>query len=158
VTWANSVATIKIKQLEIGTIMNLSKISVAALALGAVLIVGINPAQARLTNGGIKLSIENAEGPEQANKNRQRSTRLVLKGLRVQKANPAQAAEYYKKAVEIDETNPWAYIASGDFLYDLGETTTGVECVTAAQTLAEAQGEKNAYQIASQWLEEHDSE
>jgi tetratricopeptide (TPR) repeat protein len=130
-----------------------ARIALTALTIGSLLIVGINPAQARLTSGSIKITIDKAESGN-TNK-RQLSMKYVSKALRIQKENPTKAAEFYKKAVEIDELNPWAYIASGDFLYDLGETTTGVECVTAGGTLAKAQGDEEAYEIAMAWLSAH---
>jgi hypothetical protein len=134
---------------------NFAKI-LAPLCLPLILILSSNPALAGLTSDGIKLTIQSKGRPQQGTtNNRQQSLQWVRKGLEVQKENPELAVLYYEKALELDGTNPWVFVATGYFLGENGDTENGAKCMTAAAYLAKGEGDSQAYQIAIEWLEEH---
>jgi tetratricopeptide (TPR) repeat protein len=135
---------------------NLVKI-LAPLCLPLVLILSNNPAQAGLTSDALKVAIQSKERPEQATtNNRQKSLYYVRKGLEVQQESPERAAMYYEKALELDNTNPWVFVATGYFLGENGDTANGAKCMRAAVYLAQEQRDGEAYQIATEWLEAQD--
>jgi hypothetical protein len=89
----------------------------------------------------------------QANDLRDRSMSLVEQGLAAQEAgNEIEAMLLYVQAVEIDMTNPAAFMAAGNLL---GNTKEGTQLVQAAAILFNAEQNETGYKLAMSWLAEH---
>jgi hypothetical protein len=83
----------------------------------------------------------------------QRSMRYVQMGWAAQKrGQDRDALMLYYKAVKLDKTNAYAFMAAGNLL---GDREEGVTCMKAAVKLFRSQGNQEGYNIATSWLEEH---
>jgi len=68
---------------------------------------------------------------------RRASTRLVLKGLDA--GEPQRALSHYERAVKIDATNPYAYLALASFQIQWGDVGRGAQSLNQAELLLESQ-------------------
>jgi tetratricopeptide (TPR) repeat protein len=83
----------------------------------------------------------------------QRSMRYVSMGWAEQKRGRNRVALIlYYKAVKLDKTNAYAFMAAGNLL---GDRQEGIICMKAAVRLFRSQGNQEGYNIATSWLEEH---
>jgi hypothetical protein len=84
---------------------------------------------------------------------RERSLRYVQMGWAAQKRGEDCAAlVLYYKAVKLDKTNAYAFMAAGNLL---GEREEGITCMKAAVKLFRSQGNREGYNLATGWLAEH---
>jgi hypothetical protein len=84
--------------------------------------------------------------------NTQRSMKYVKLGWDAQQGGDKdQALLYYYKAVKADKTNAYAFMAAGNLL---GHNEDGHTCMKAAVALFQAQGNKEGYTAAVNWLQE----
>jgi hypothetical protein len=87
--------------------------------------------------------------------NTQRSMKYVKLGWDAQQeGDKDQALLYYYKAVKADKTNAYAFMAAGNLI---GHNEDGNTCMKAAATLFRAQGNKEGYTAATNWLQEGDA-
>jgi tetratricopeptide (TPR) repeat protein len=81
-----------------------------------------------------------------------RSMRYTRMGFEAQKrGDETKALGYYTKAVEIDPTNAYAFMAAGNLL---GDTKEGIICMKAAAVLFKQQENQEGYDAAIGWLQE----
>jgi hypothetical protein len=87
--------------------------------------------------------------------NTQKSMKYVKLGWDAQQeGDKDQALLYYYKAVKADKTNAYAFMAAGNLI---GHNEDGNTCMKAAASLFRAQGNKEGYTAASNWLQEGDA-
>jgi hypothetical protein len=87
--------------------------------------------------------------------NTQKSMKYVKLGWDAQQeGDKDQALLYYYKAVKADKTNAYAFMAAGNLI---GHNEDGNTCMKAAVTLFRAQGNKEGYTAATNWLQEGDA-
>jgi hypothetical protein len=87
--------------------------------------------------------------------NTQRSMKYVKLGWDAQQeGDKEQALLYYYKAVKANKTNAYAFMAAGNLI---GHNEDGNTCMKAAATLFRAQGNKEGYTAATNWLQEGDA-
>ncbi len=108
-------------------------------------------------------SIEESNPQAPANTPRRKKSRRVATNTRQsmkyvklgwdaqQEGDKDQALLYYYKAVQSDKTNGYAFMAAGNLL---GHTEDGHTCMKAAVALFRAQGNKEGYNAAVNWLQE----
>jgi hypothetical protein len=97
------------------------------------------------------LSLQNATEKE-VSAEREESMAYVSKGLENQQAgNDDLALGNYYTAVEIDNTNGYAFLFAGQLI---GKTDqeTGIECAKTAAALFEAQDDSEGYELAIELL------
>jgi hypothetical protein len=68
---------------------------------------------------------------------RRASTRWVLEGLDA--GGPQRALSHFERAVKIDATNPYAYLALASFQIQWGDVDRGVQSLNQAELLLESQ-------------------
>ena len=72
---------------------------------------------------------------------RQASTRLVVQGLDADEAGQIQRARgSYERALQVDPTNPYAYLALARHALDVGEPNDAIDFIEQAAALFEAEG------------------
>jgi hypothetical protein len=87
--------------------------------------------------------------------NTQKSMKYVKLGWDAQQeGDKDQALLYYYKAVKADKTNAYAFMAAANLI---GHNEDGNTCMKAAVTLFRAQGNKEGYTAATNWLQEGDA-
>jgi tetratricopeptide (TPR) repeat protein len=64
---------------------------------------------------------------------RRASTRLVLKGLGA--GEPQRALSHYERAIQIDATNPYAYLALASYQVQWGDVDRGLQSLNQAELL-----------------------
>jgi len=72
---------------------------------------------------------------------RRASTDLVLEGLDA--GDPQRALSQYERAVKIDATNPYAYLAIASFQIQWGDVDRGVQSLNQAELLLESEDLKS---------------
>jgi hypothetical protein len=72
---------------------------------------------------------------------RRASTRLVITGLN--SSPPEQGISYYERAIQIDATNPYAYLALAAYEIQWGDPEQGVHSLTQSELLLESEGLKS---------------
>jgi hypothetical protein len=68
---------------------------------------------------------------------RRASTRLVLKGLAA--SPPEQGLTHYERAIKIDATNPYAYLALAAFEVQWGDLDRGLQSLEQSELLLDSQ-------------------
>jgi len=68
---------------------------------------------------------------------RRASTDLVLEGLDA--SDPQRALSHFERAVKIDATNPYAYLALASFQIQWGDVDRGMQSLSQAELLLESQ-------------------
>jgi hypothetical protein len=68
---------------------------------------------------------------------RRASTRLVVEGLGA--GNPQRALSHYERAIKIDATNPYAYLALASYEIQWGDVERGSQSLSQAELLLESQ-------------------
>ncbi len=82
-----------------------------------------------------------SEVERQGDSSRRASTRLVLSGLDFDLASESgRALSEYERAIQIDPTNPYAYLAVARFYADLFLPGRSLEYLDQAELLLESQG------------------
>ena len=75
---------------------------------------------------------------------RRASLRLCSEGLRSDSEGRAVAAQSrYERAIQIDPTNPWAYLALARHELDTGDGDSALTYLQRAETLLEGEGERS---------------
>lgn len=69
---------------------------------------------------------------------RRASTRLVIEGLN--STPPEQGLFDYERAIQIDATNPYAYLALAAYEIQWGDLDQGVQALTQSELLLESEG------------------
>ncbi len=83
---------------------------------------------------------------------RSKSMEYLRRGLVARKAQEnSQALEYFAAAAKADSQNAFAYMALAT---TLGHSKQGLIYMKTAMTLFDRQGNKEAYRLAKQWLEQ----
>ncbi len=83
---------------------------------------------------------------------RSQSMEYLRRGLVARKAQEnSQALEYFAAAAKADSQNAFAFMALAT---TLGHSTQGLSYMKTAMTLFDRQGNKEAYRLAKQWLEQ----
>jgi hypothetical protein len=72
---------------------------------------------------------------------RRASTRLVINGL--ESSPPEQGLFDYERAIQIDATNPYAYLALAAFEIQWGDLEQGVQALAQTELLLDAEGLKS---------------
>ena len=105
----------------------------AALALcGVALLAGCVAGGTRLGGGAVRLSQVSSEGDA----TRRASLRLCADGLQADAARrPLPARSQYERAIQIDPTNPWAYLVLARHELQAGYPTRALEHLRQAETL-----------------------
>ena len=94
--------------------------------------------------------VKNDEGNAEE---REQSMKYVQLGWAAQKqGKKEQALLHYDKALKLDETNAYAFMAVATLF---GGTTDGITCMKAALVLFEQQENQEGVQIATAWLKEY---
>ena len=139
----------------------LKNIFVSGLTLASVVLATATSTHAELAPNVNTLTIQKIQRaePQQNNTpNRQaakqdRSMEYVKLGWAAQKkGQDRQAIIYYDRAIKLDETNPYAFMASATLF---GNTPDGVTCMKAALYLFQQQNDREGYNIAMNWLKEY---
>jgi tetratricopeptide (TPR) repeat protein len=136
---------------------------VSSLTLISVLLATATTAHAELAPRIDSLTIQNIERsqetPEVNNDdsrqaaNHEQSMKYVQLGWAAQKkGEKEQALVYYDKALKLEETNAYAFMAVATLL---GGTKDGITCMKAALVLFERQENTEGVEIASAWLREY---
>jgi tetratricopeptide (TPR) repeat protein len=68
---------------------------------------------------------------------RRASTRLVLEGLSA--GEPQRALSHYERAIKIDATNPYAYLALASYQIQWGDVARGMQSLNQAELLLESE-------------------
>jgi len=68
---------------------------------------------------------------------RRASTRLVIEGLAA--GGPQRALSHYERAIKIDATNPYAYLALASHEIQWGDVERGVQALNQAELLLESE-------------------
>jgi hypothetical protein len=68
---------------------------------------------------------------------RRASTRLVLEGLGA--GEPQRALSHYERAIQIDATNPYAYLVLASYQVQWGDVDRGVQSLNQAEVLLESE-------------------
>ncbi len=106
-------------------------------ALASVSVLGCISQGPRGESGPLRISEVQGLGDS----SRRASTRLVLLGLRFDEENEAdRAINEYERAVQIDPTNPYAYLAIARFYTDLFQPGRTLESLDQAELLLTSQG------------------
>lgn len=72
---------------------------------------------------------------------RRASLRLCMEGLRADEAGrSARARSQYERAIQIDPTNPWAYLSLARHAVESGESLRALEYLQQADSLLRAEG------------------
>ncbi|WP_295621359.1 tetratricopeptide repeat protein [Chamaesiphon sp. GL140_3_metabinner_50] len=141
----------------------LKNIIASGLTLASVILVTATSTHAELAPDINALTIKRIQRaqPQQNNpSNRQaanqaRSMEYVKLGWAAQKkGQDRQAIIYYDKAIKLDDTNPYAFMASATLF---GNTPDGVTCMKAALYLFQQQNDREGYDIAMGWLRQYDA-
>jgi hypothetical protein len=69
---------------------------------------------------------------------RRASTRLVITGLSARP--PERGVSDFERAIQIDATNPWAYLALAAYEVQWGDVFRGVQSLAQSELLLESQG------------------
>ena len=137
---------------------------VSGLTLISVLLATTTTAHAELAPRINSLTIQNIErsqeaAPEVNNDdtrqaaNHDRSMEYVQLGWAAQKKGQnEQALAYYEKALKLEETNAYAFMAVATLI---GGTEDGITCMKAALVLFEQQENQEGVEIATAWLKEY---
>lgn len=72
---------------------------------------------------------------------RRASTRLVIDGLEARP--PENGVASFERAIQIDPTNPWAYLAIAAYEVQWGDRERGVQYLAQADLLLDSEGEKS---------------
>jgi hypothetical protein len=72
---------------------------------------------------------------------RRASTRLVLQGLGA--GEPQWALSHYERAIKIDATNPYAYLALASYEVQWGDVERGMQSLSQAELLLESEDLKS---------------
>jgi tetratricopeptide (TPR) repeat protein len=89
------------------------------------------------TGGAPRVSDLAAEGDDQL----RASQRLVLEGLDAdEQGDPERARSRYERALQIDASNPWVYLALARHYVELGEPGRALSHLDRAEALLDAQG------------------
>jgi Tfp pilus assembly protein PilF len=101
--------------------------------------------------------IERSQAPEvnddRQAANHEQSMEYVQMGWAAQKKGQnEQALVYYDKALKLEETNAYAFMAVATLL---GGTEDGIICMKAALALFEQQENQQGVEIAAAWLREY---
>ena len=107
-------------------------VAVFALAL-AVGCAGIGRRVAPVRGGALRISEVAAKGDPL----RRASTRLVLEGLGA--SEPQRALSHYERAIKIDVTNPYAYLALACYQIQWGDVDRGTQSLSQAELLLESE-------------------
>jgi cytochrome c-type biogenesis protein CcmH/NrfG len=136
-------------------------IFVSGLTFASILFVTATSTHAKLARNADFIAIKNvvqstAESSvknvpqRQIASNSQKSMEYFQLGWDAQTAGDNEVAlRYYYRAIQLDETNAVAFLATGTLL---GETDDGIICVKAAALLFHAQGNQEGYDLATTWL------
>jgi len=76
---------------------------------------------------------------------RRASTRLVVNGLAA--ADPQRALSHYERAIKIDATNPYAYLALASYECQWGDVERGLQSLSQAELLLESE-RRNSPRVA----------
>ncbi len=105
--------------------------------LAAVLAVSCVSRGPRGESGPLRISDVESQGDS----SRRASTRLVLSGLDFDvESESGRALSEYERAIQIDPTNPFAYLAVARFYADLFQPGRSLESLDQAELLLESQG------------------
>lgn len=139
----------------------LKNIFVSGLTLASIVLATATSTHAEIASDVNSLTIQKIQRaePQQNNtSNRQaanhdRSMEYVKLGWAAQKkGQERQALIYYDKAIKLDESNPYAFMATATLF---GNTPDGVTCMKAALYLFQQQNDREGYNIAMGWLKEY---
>ena len=135
---------------------------VSSLTLISVLLATATSTHAELAPRINSLTIQNIESqaaPEvnnddgQLSADHEQSMKYVQLGWAAQKKGQnEQALVYYDKALKLEETNAYAFMAVATLL---GGTKDGITCMKAALVLFEQQENQEGVEIATAWLREY---
>ena len=103
---------------------------VLVLAVGCA---GFGHRVAPVRGGALRISEVAAKGDPL----RRASTRLVLEGLGAGK--PQRALSHYERAIKIDATNPYAYLALASYQVQWGDVDRGLQSLNQAELLLESE-------------------
>jgi tetratricopeptide (TPR) repeat protein len=79
---------------------------------------------------------------------RERSMEYIKQGIEAQEAGNAKLAlESYSKAIQVDESNPYAYLFAGQLIGQV-DKETGINCGKAAVKLSVDQRDRECYEMA----------
>jgi Tfp pilus assembly protein PilF len=139
----------------------LKNIFVSGLTLVSVVLTTATSTHAELAPNINSLTIQRIQRaePQQNNTsnrqaaNQERSMEYVKLGWAAQKkGQDRQALVYYDKAIKLDDTNAYAFMASATLF---GNTPDGITCMKAALYLFQQQENREGYNIAMGWLKEY---
>jgi hypothetical protein len=160
------------------TKLKLTRISIVSITISTFLSLPlafnyrINPAAARLdddaaakidtilnqaNNSNNRNNSNNSNSNSNSSRNnssnkRSQSMEYLRRGLVARKAQEnSQALEYFAAAAKADSQNAFAFMALAT---TLGHSTQGLSYMRTAMTLFDRQGNKEAYRLAKQWLEQ----
>jgi tetratricopeptide (TPR) repeat protein len=143
-----------------GIIIMLKSTFASGLTFISILLATANPAHAELAPNIDSLTIqkiERSQAPEvsddRQSANREQSMQYVQMGWAAQKEGQnEQALIYYDKALKLEETNAYAFMAVATLF---GGTEDGITCMKAALVLFEQQENPEGVKIATAWLKEY---
>ena len=112
-----------------------TRVRMSAAAFVLVLAVGCAGAGrvAPVRGGALRISEVAGEGDPL----RRASTRLVLEGLGA--GAPQRALSQYERAIQIDATNPYAYLALASYQVQWGDVHRGLQSLNQAELLLESE-------------------
>jgi hypothetical protein len=113
-----------------------ARVRIAVAAVVLTLAVGCAMTARRVApvrGGALRIS----EVAEEGDPLRRASTRWVLEGLEA--GQPERALSHFERAVKIDATNPYAYLALASFQIQWGDVDRGVQSLNQAELLLESQ-------------------
>jgi tetratricopeptide (TPR) repeat protein len=135
---------------------------VSSLTLISVLFATAASTHAELAPRIDSLTIQNVERAQEAPEiknddagadNHEQSMKYVQLGWAAQKkGQKEEALIYYDKALKLEETNAYAFMAVATLF---GGTKDGITCMKAALVLFEQQENQEGVQIATAWLKEY---
>jgi tetratricopeptide (TPR) repeat protein len=135
---------------------------VSSLTLVSILFTTAASTHAELAPRINSLTIQNIERAQEAPEvkkdngsadNHEQSMKYVQLGWAAQKkGQKEQALIYYDKALKLEETNAYAFMAVATLF---GGTSDGITCMKAALVLFEQQENQEGVQIATAWLKEY---
>jgi hypothetical protein len=107
---------------------------VMAAAVLAVVLACAGPGRVTPVRGG---ALRISEVAERGDPLRRASTRLVLQGLDT--GEPQRALSHYERAIKIDTTNPYAYLALASYEVQWGDVERGMQSLSQAELLLESE-------------------
>jgi tetratricopeptide (TPR) repeat protein len=110
------------------------RIAVAALVLAFAVGCAMTGNRVAPVRGG---ALRISEVAEKGDPLRRASTHQVLEGLGA--GEPQRALSHYERAVKIDATNPYAYLALASFQIQWGDVDRGMQSLNQAELLLESQ-------------------